>query len=77
MEARPGGPAAALRHYGADAGTQLPLTWAFWAPANVLIFTSPPHLRVVLVSGIGTAYITLLSLATHWLDAPLGNLSIH
>ena len=68
MDKKPGGVDAALHHYAADSPTQLSTTWMFWVPANMLVFTSPPHLRVVLVSAVGTAYIAVLSLVTHWLE---------
>ena len=40
-------PSDSMDKYGNDAVAQLPMTWAFWVPANLVTFSIAPHLRTV------------------------------
>ena len=48
-----------------EAVVQLPMTWAFWVPANVVTFSIAPHLRTVWSGAAGTLYVGLLSYVAH------------
>ena len=56
---------SAAERYRAEAVVQLPMTWAFWVPANVVTFSIAPHLRTVWSGAAGTLYIGLLSYVAH------------
>ena len=55
----------AAERYRAEAVVQLPTTWAFWVPANVVTFSIAPHLRTVWSGAAGTLYVGLLSYVAH------------
>ena len=59
------GPRTAAERYRAEAVVQLPMTWAFWVPANLVTFSIAPHLRTVWSGAAGTLYIGLLSYVAH------------
>ena len=56
---------SAAERYRAEAVVQLPMTWAFWVPANLVTFSIAPHLRTVWSGAAGTLYIGLLSYVAH------------
>ena len=56
---------SAAERYRAEAVVQLPMTWAFWVPANVVTFSIAPHLRTVWAGAAGTLYVGLLSYVAH------------
>jgi hypothetical protein len=61
-------PTDSMDKYGNDAVAQLPMTWAFWVPANLVTFSIAPHLRTVWSGAAGTVYIALLSYVTKALE---------
>ena len=58
----------ALEHYRTESLTQNAINCACWFPIHCGTFSLPPHLRVGFVAASATAYVTILSYTTAWLD---------
>ena len=58
----------ALEHYASEFWTQNAVNCACWFPIHTVTFSIPPHLRVGFTAAAATAYVTVLSYTTAWLD---------